>query len=103
MNHILRTSISALAAVVALTSHAENLRLHYDKPAKYFEEALVIGNGKLGGIVYGGIDCDSISLNDITLWSGMPDTTAYAQDFKSSLTAVRQALDNDDYARGRQS
>lgn len=98
MNNILRTGILALATVMVLTSQAENLRLHYDKPAKYFEEALVIGNGKLGGIVYGGIDCDSISLNDITLWSGMPDTTTYTQDFKSALTEVREALDKEDYA-----
>ena len=47
MNTILRTSISALATVMALTSHAENLRLHYDKPAKYFEEALVLGSSEV--------------------------------------------------------
>lgn len=93
-----RIVLATLATAMTLVGQAENLRLHYDKPAKYFEEALVIGNGKLGGIVYGGADCDSISLNDISLWSGMPDTTSYSQDFKSSLAAVREALDKEDYA-----
>ena len=46
--------------------------LHYDRPADFFEEALVIGNGTMGGIIYGGTSCDRISLNDITLWTGEP-------------------------------
>lgn len=75
----------------------QNLTLHYDRPARYFEEALVIGNGKLGGVVYGGTACDSISLNDITLWTGMPDTTAYDFDYHSALGKVREALDREDY------
>jgi len=35
----------------------------YDKPATYFEDALPIGNGRIGGMVYGGISKDRISLN----------------------------------------
>lgn len=46
------------------------LTLHYDSPADVFERALVIGNGTLGGTIYGGTDEDVISLNDITLWTG---------------------------------
>ena len=34
--------------------------LHYDRPATFFEEALVIGNGTMGGIVYGGTYQDRI-------------------------------------------
>ena len=30
------------------------LKLHYDQPATFFEEALPIGNGRLGAMVYGG-------------------------------------------------
>ena len=46
--------------------------LRYHRPAEFFEEALVIGNGTMGGVVYGGTDVDRISLNDITLWTGEP-------------------------------
>ena len=46
--------------------------LHYNRPAEYFEEALPIGNGTMGGIVYGGTKTDKISLNDITLYSCYP-------------------------------
>ena len=39
----------------AVAAGAEpGLRLHYDRPAQYFEEALVIGNGRIGAAIYGG-------------------------------------------------
>lgn len=34
---------------------AENMKLHYERPAEYFEEALVIGNGTMGATLYGGV------------------------------------------------
>ena len=48
------------------------LKLWYDSPAKYFEEALVLGNGQHGATVFGGISIDKIYLNDAKLWSGEP-------------------------------
>lgn len=73
--------------------------LHYDRPAQFFEEALVVGNGTLGGIIYSNTRCDRISLNDITLWTGEPDRC----DFDSvasveALRQIREALDMEDYA-----
>lgn len=52
-----------------------NNRLYYTSPAKYFEQALPIGNGSLGAMVYGGVQCDKLSLNHDTLWSGKPKRT----------------------------
>lgn len=46
--------------------------LRYNKPAKVFEEALPLGNGSLGAMVYGRVDEERISLNHDTLWSGRP-------------------------------
>ena len=46
--------------------------LQYDKPASFFEDALPIGNGRIGGMVYGGISKDRISLNEATRWAGYP-------------------------------
>ncbi len=53
-----------------------SLTLHYDRPATCLEEALPLGNGRLGALVYGGTDEERISLNDITLWTGEPDRGA---------------------------
>ncbi|RYZ82995.1 MAG: glycoside hydrolase family 95 protein, partial [Proteobacteria bacterium] len=44
----------------------------YVKPSVNFNDALPIGNGRLGAMVYGGISEERISLNEQTLWSGMP-------------------------------
>ncbi|MBQ3040127.1 MAG: glycoside hydrolase N-terminal domain-containing protein [Clostridia bacterium] len=49
--------------------------LNYNKPAGAFEEALPLGNGSLGAMVYGRTDIERISLNHDTLWSGKPGQT----------------------------
>lgn len=46
-----------------------NNKLVYKKPASCFEEALPIGNGSFGAMVYGGVCEDRLSLNHDTLWS----------------------------------
>ncbi len=46
--------------------------LFYLKSAENFRESLLIGNGRLGAIVYGGVNEDVYKLNDDTLWSGYP-------------------------------
>lgn len=46
------------------------LKLWYNRPAGSWEEALPIGNGRLGGMVFGGVDNERIQLNEQTLWDG---------------------------------
>lgn len=88
--------LMATAAVIAQT-------LHYDKPATYFEEALVIGNGTMGGIVYGGTQTDCISLNDITLWTGEPcNMNIYSPEAHKTIPAIREALRQGDYQKADQ-
>ena len=76
---------------------AQPLTLHYDRPARYFEEAFVIGNGSLGATVYGRTDFEQISLNDITLWTGEPDTKVYSPEAWRNLADIRDALNKEDY------
>ncbi|GIP23897.1 glycoside hydrolase N-terminal domain-containing protein [Paenibacillus sp. J22TS3] len=53
-------------------------RLWYRQPAESWEEALPVGNGRLGGMVFGGDELERIALNEDTLWSGFPrDTMNY--------------------------
>ncbi|MBO5111611.1 MAG: glycoside hydrolase family 95 protein [Clostridia bacterium] len=47
-------------------------KLRYASPATCFEEALPLGNGSVGAMVYGCLDKERISLNHDTLWSGKP-------------------------------
>lgn len=73
------------------------LKLHYDSPATYFEESLVIGNGTMGACVYGGVKQDKISLNDITLWTGEPDKKVTTPDAYKVVPEVRKLLDAENY------
>ena len=51
-----------------LTSHP--LTLWYRQPARQWEEALPVGNGRLGVMVFGGTTVERVQLNEDTLWSG---------------------------------
>src|SRR5674476_1188647 len=48
------------------------LKLWYSQPASVWEEALPIGNGRLGAMVFGGITEEHIQFNEETLWTGAP-------------------------------
>ncbi|AGA57684.1 hypothetical protein Theco_1545 [Thermobacillus composti KWC4] len=50
-------------------------RLWYRRPAGVWEEALPIGNGRLGAMLFGGVRLDRILLNEDTLWAGYPRET----------------------------
>ncbi len=75
-----------------------NTKLWYNKPASYFEEALVLGNGKTGATVFGGVDSDQIYLNDATLWSGEPVDPYMNPDAYKNIPAIREALNNENYS-----
>ena len=96
-----KRTILLTGALMTLTGWAQTL--HYDRPADYFEEALVIGNGTMGGIVYGGTQTDRISLNDITLWTGEPcNMKIYSPDAHKTIPAIREALRQGDYKKADQ-
>ncbi|MFY0626803.1 MAG: glycoside hydrolase family 95 protein [Reichenbachiella sp.] len=56
---------------------SQSLSLWYNKPAQEWEEALPIGNGRLGAMVYGGIAEETIQFNEETLWTGQPHDYAH--------------------------
>lgn len=47
-------------------------KLWYHTPAELWEDALPVGNGRIGAMIYGGINDEIIKLNEDTLWSGYP-------------------------------
>ncbi len=66
-----------LFAVVCFISQRTNaddstLRLWYEHPAKEWVEALPVGNGRLGAMVFGGVPNERIQFNEDTLWTGVP-------------------------------
>ena len=75
----------------------ESLRLWYDKAAADWEsEGLPIGNGRIGGMVFGGVTTERIALNEDTLWSGEPKDWDNREAIKW-LPKVRQAIVDGDF------
>lgn len=88
--------IILLLALSVTLSTARNV-LKYDRPAHFFEESIVIGNGNIGAIIYGNPVEERISLNDITLWTGEPDKNEKIPGAAKALEDIRKALDREDY------
>lgn len=80
----------------------QTLELVYDEPARGWEtEALPMGNGFIGAMLYGGVNSDRIQINEHTLWSGGPGaspdyyggmSSASAEENRKNLKYVRTKL-----------
>ena len=73
----LKTLLLTVAFLIHAMAYAQKqtaLKLWYDKPAdaNVWEEALPIGNGRLGAMVYGIPQCEELQLNEETIWGGEP-------------------------------
>lgn len=69
----------------------QETRLWYDRPAREWLEALPVGNGRLGAMVFGGLAQERIALNIDTLWSGGPRDHGVHQG-PATLAEVRRLL-----------
>ena len=74
-----------------------NLKLWYNKPAKVWTEALPVGNGRIGAMIFGNVEEELIQLNECTLWSGGPVRGPVNPDAPTYLPQVRQALAREEY------
>lgn len=93
-------SIALLAVGVSagslFGSLAADLTLHYTRPATEWVEALPVGNGRLGAMVFGGIHQERLQLNEDTLWAGGPYDPSNPE-ARDALPQVRQLLADGDY------
>ena len=88
-----------IAVITGFSCYAQNLKLQYDKPAVEWTEALPIGNGTLGAMVFGRVDSELIQLNEATLWSGGPVQKNVNPDAFKNLALIREALTNEDFEK----
>lgn len=93
MTHkLLKTVFVGLVSIVSVSMGAqEKPVLWYDKPARYWEEALPLGNGRLGAMVYGNPSHEEIQLNEETVSAGSPYKN-YNPEAKEALPAIRQLI-----------
>lgn len=75
--------------------------LFYKKKAKYFEQSLPVGNGRIGGLVFGNLKKERIALNEDSLWSGYPKDLN-KKDAHKYLDAARNAIFTKDYKKAKE-
>lgn len=92
-----RIGLWVLALLAIPLSAQENLRLWYEQPATQWVEALPIGNGQIGAMIFGGVEEELIQLNEGTLWSGGPQKKNVNPEAYNYLQPIRDALAKDDY------
>jgi len=67
------------------------LKIWFTRPAENWNEALPVGNGRLGAMVFGGIENERLQLNEESVWTGQPRWDANPDALKN-LPKVRQLL-----------
>jgi len=78
-----------------VTEEVSKLSLWYDKPATVWNEALPLGNGRIGAMVFGRVDSERIQLNEATLWTGKPHDYTNP-DARKNLEAIRKLIFDED-------
>src|ERR1022692_1428231 len=73
------------------------LLLWFRKPAEKWTDALPIGNGRLGAMVFGGVKEERLQLNEDTLWSGAPRQWNNPDALKHLPEVRRLVLEEQDY------
>ena len=87
---VLSIVVAALASAGAVASENE-FKLSYDKPAAKWAEALPIGNGRIGAMVFGGTEDERLQINESTLWGGSPRNYT-RNDASQHLDEIRQLI-----------
>ena len=91
-HRFLKLSLVCMAIIASTDLKAQQAPvLWYDSPAEYWEEALPLGNGRLGAMVYGNPVNEEIQLNEETISAGAPYKN-YNPETKNYLSEIRQLI-----------
>lgn len=91
MKRISAVFLAAALFVSCMSGKASQLKLWYDEPANQWTDALPLGNGRLGAMIFGTPAGERIQLNEETIWGGGPHNNVnYAA--KDGLAEIRTAL-----------
>ena len=93
-------TLPAAAAALAADSNPSETVLWFRKPAEQWTDALPVGNGRLGAMVFGGTKAERLQLNQDTLWSGHPRDWNNPE-AKTHLAEVRRlVIEDENYTAG---
>lgn len=102
---MLRTFLALSVVMFGLSSDTHGdarpeYKLWYTQPAEKWLEALPVGNGRMGAMVFGGVEAERVQLNEDTLWAGPPVPKGRAE-MVGAMAAARTAWFAGDYARAK--
>jgi len=92
---LLLCSLFSLLPILG-AADAGSASLWYHQPAAQWVEALPVGNGRLGAMVFGGIEQERIQINEDTLWAGGPYNPANPE-AKGALPEIRRLIASGNY------
>ncbi|MCE7060836.1 glycosyl hydrolase family 95 catalytic domain-containing protein [Dyadobacter sp. CY343] len=87
-NFIMKACLLLLSVLMVNSIFAQDLRLWYEKPAEVWTEALPVGNGHMGAMIFGGVEEEHLQLNEVTLYSGDPKGTFTSLDVRKDFRKV---------------
>ena len=90
-------AVPAAAALGAQAAPSSSLVVWFDEPSKRWTDALPVGNGRLGAMVFGGVVSERLSLNEDTLWSGFPREWNNAEAMSHLNEVRRLVLEDENY------
>ncbi len=93
-----KTIMTAMALLAFATTATAQYSLWYDAPAKVWTDALPLGNGRLGAMVYGIPAKDEIQLNEETIWTGQPNSVINTK-AAAALPRIRQLMSDGNYSQ----
>lgn len=99
VKQVITIVLSAMLGIEVMAADSKPA-LVYSRPSAKWMVALPLGNGRLGAMVYGGTDVETIALNEVTMWSGQPDPEANNLCGPDRLREMREAFLSGDYKRG---
>ncbi|MDR8393803.1 glycoside hydrolase N-terminal domain-containing protein [Aliifodinibius sp. S!AR15-10] len=99
MKKIFSLLVLVLLMLPGHTLAQKDLKLWYDQPAETWTEALPVGNGRIGGMVWGKAAEERIQLNEATFWSGGPVAQNVNPDAASHMPAIREAVFSGEYQK----
>lgn len=83
-----------------ISQNSRSYTLWYEQPADEWMKSIPLGNGRIGAMVFGGVETETVALNEITMWSGQPDIFQERPLGKEMLNNIRQLFFDGKYAEG---
>jgi alpha-L-fucosidase 2 len=102
IKYLLAVAFILMAGNICAATPADSLlKLWYRQPAKQWVEALPVGNGRIGAMIFGGIQQEELQLNEGYLWSGVP-RDGNNPPAKEMLPVIRRLLTEEKYVEADQ-